>query len=469
MKLNHKFFLALFALSLFTVSCKKSLDEQKPQASLDAPTAFTNAASARAGLFGVYSALQSSTYWGLEYLIFADLAADNLTHTGTFPTFAQVANKQILPDNVNNVNIYNQIYDGINRANTLIAAVPGITDASLNKDATLAEARTLRAMMYFDLLRYWGGSPTGYNKAGGAGVVIKLTPTLGASDATPVARSTEAQVWTTILADLDFAIGVGTYANKITNRAGKDAAKALKARVQLYREQWAEAEALATEVINSSRYQLLSTANYENIWLQKNSAESIFELEFNSADQNSITFYYYTTTRGGRNEISASNSLRDAHEAGDIRRPVNYTADCPTCTPPYPAAKTRKYSRISTGDDNVMLIRLAEMYLIRAEARVRQAATGADASAISGLADLNVIRQRAGLTPFVSVSKDDILMAILKERRLELAHEGHRWFDLRRYNLISTLGVSQPFRALFPIPQREVLTSGGVIAQNDQY
>jgi starch-binding outer membrane protein, SusD/RagB family len=103
------------------------------------------------------------------------------------------------------------------------------------------------------------------------------------------------------------------------------------------------------------------------------------------------------------------------------------------------------------------------------EARARQAATGADVIAQSGLADLNVIRQRAGLTPLVSVVKDDILQAILKERRVELAHEGHRWFDLRRYDMISSLGVTQPFRALWPIPQREVLTSNNVVAQNDQY
>jgi hypothetical protein len=470
MKLNNKFLVALVALCLFAASCKKALEEQKPQASLDAPTAFANAASVRAGLFGIYSAAQGSTYWGLEYLIFADLAADNLTHVGTFPTFAQIANKQILPDNVNVANIYNQIYDGINRANTLIAAIPGVNDASLDKDATLAEARTLRAMMYFDLLRYWGGSPTGYNKANGAGVVLKLTPTLKANDAAATPRSAEAQVWAAILADLDYALGITSYPNRITNRAGKDAARALKARVQLYREQWADAEALATEVINSSRYQLVSTANYESIWLQKNSTESIFELEFNSADQNSIAFYYYTTGTGGRNEVSSSTSLRDAHETGDIRRAINYTTACTSCTPPYPAAKTRKYSRISTGDDNVILIRLAEIYLIRAEARARQAASGADIIAQNGVADLNIIRQRAGLTPFVSVSKDDIQMAILRERRVELAHEGHRWFDLRRYNMLSTtLGVTQPFRALWPIPQSEVLTSGGVIAQNDQY
>ncbi len=465
MKFTNKFIIAFFAVGIFATSCKKQLEDQKPQASLDANGAFTSAASVNAGLLGVYSGLQSASYYGLEYNLFADLGADNLAHVGTFPTFAQIANRQILTDNVNVTNGYNSIYSSINNVNTLLAAIPGVTDASLNKDAVQAELRVLRALMYFDLIRYFGGSPTGYNKAGGLGVSIKTTPTLVEGDATPLPRSTEAQVYTLILSDIDYALGIATYANKIVNRAGKDVANSLKARVQLYREQWLEAETLATTIISSTRYSLLSNANYGNIWLTKNSAESIFELDFNSADQNSIAFYYYTTGLGGRNEVSSTTALNTAHEVGDVRKGINFTV----AATGIPAAKTRKYSRISTGDDNVILFRLAELYLIRAEARVRQSTTGAEVVAQNGLADLNVVRVRAGLAPLISVVKQDILNAILAERRVELAHEGHRWFDLRRYNLISSLGVTQTFRALWPIPQREFLTSGGIIAQNPGY
>jgi len=457
--IKFKYLAVLFAAGTMFSSCKKELEAQKPQASLDAGQAFTNVASVRAGLFGVYNSLQSGNYYGLQYNAFAELGGGNLSHVGTFPTYAQVANNQILTDNVNITDMYNTIYTGINNANTIIAAIPSITDAALDKDATLAELRTLRALMYFDLIRYFGGSTNGYGQANGVGVSIKITPTLTESDATPIARSTEAQVYTQILADLDFAIAAPTFANKITNRAGKDVANAIKARLQLYRAQWAEAETLATTVIGSTRYSLLSTANYANIWLTKNSAESIFELDYNSADQNSIAFYYYTTATGGRNEISSSAALNAAHEANDVRKEINFTTTAPV-------SKTRKFTRIATGDDNVILFRLAELYLIRAEARVRQ---GSAQKIADGLADLNVVRVRAGLLPLVSVSQADILTAILAERRVELAHEGHRWFDLRRYNLISTLGITQTYRALYPIPQREVLTSGNIITQNTGY
>lgn len=466
MKFNNKYKSTLIILvtGLLLTSCEKSLKDQKPQASLDAQISpFNTAANVKSGINGVYSGFQSGNYYGLRYQVMADLGADNLTHVGTFPSFAQIANKAILTDNAEVENMYNDIYNNINNANTIIFAIPTITDPILDKDASLAELRTLRALMYFDLIRYWGGSVDGYGKAGGVGVSLKLTPTVLEKDAAPLPRSTEAEVYIQVLADLDFAIATPTFANKAAsggvNRIGKDYANALKARVQLYRGQYDNAEALATSVISSSRYSLVNTVDYGTMWSSKNSTESIFELEFNSADQNNLAFFYYTTGLGGRNEISSSVSLRNAHEANDVRKAINYSIISPT-------AKTRKVTRISTRDDNVILMRLAELYLIRAEARIRKATP----DITGGLADLNTIRQRAGLTAFVSLVSADILDAILAERRVELAHEGHRLFDLRRYNkTASFLGISEPYRNLFPIPQREVLTSGNIIVQNDKY
>lgn len=457
--INNKKLLVLLLAGVFLSSCKKELENQKPQASLDASTAFNTANNIRAGINAVYSGLQSDNYYGLRFQVMADLGADNIIHAGTFPSFAQIANKSILADNAEVVNMYNTIYNTINIANLVIASAPAVTDATLVNANVLAEVRTLRALMYFDLIRYWGGAPDGYAKANGVGVSLILTPTASLAEAAPKARSTEAEVYTAILADLDFAIGVPTFANKQSNvnKIGKDYANALKARVQLYRGQFGDAETSATSVINSSRYTMVT--NYGAMWTSKNSSESIFELEFNTADQSGAAFFYYTTTLGGRNEISSSTALRDAHEPNDTRKDINYSV-----VPPL--AKTRKVTRISTRDDNVILLRLAELYLIRSEARLRKATP----DLVGALADLNVVRNRAGLPNFVSTSSANILTAILAERRVELAHEGHRLFDLRRLNLTGpVLGISESFRNLWPIPQREVLTSGGVIIQNDKY
>lgn len=468
MKLRYKFIFTLVTLgALVNASCQKEVLDQSPQASLPAATAIKDAASVNAAILGIYSSMQSGNYYGLRYQAFADLYADNMSHTGTFPSFAQIVNKAILTDNTEGTNMWNSMYSGINRANLVIAAIPNITDGALNKDQRMAEARALRAMIYFDLIRYWGGSNTGFNKAGGVGVPLRLTPTLTEADAAPTARATEAAVLAQVVADLDYAIGVASFGNTNTNgRISKDAAKALKARVALYMGDYATAEALATDVIASGRYTLTPGATYKDIWANKNTKESLWEIQFEPTNSNSIAFFYYTTATGGRNEIATSSSLNNAHEAGDLRKSVNASTQGGSAT----NLKTLKYTRVSTGDDNVVLFRLSELYLIRAEARALKPSP----DLVGSLADINVIRARAGLANSTASTAADLLTAVMQERRIELAHEGHRFFDLKRNNLLATtlssnFSGNNAFRALWPIPQRETLNSGGVIAQNTGY
>jgi starch-binding outer membrane protein, SusD/RagB family len=457
-------FLALIMISVLLLSCNKTLN-QSPQDELDASIAYTTRQGIESGILGTYNALQSSSYYGLRYLIFADMSADNISHVGISPPFAEIYNNQILASNSGVDVMWRQLYDAINRSNTLIEAIPKINDPVFNKPAALAETQFLRALFYFDLLRYFGGSETGYNKPNGKGVPLWLTPTFTVANAQPKPRSTEAEVYSQILLDIDYAIA-NLPATSLNGRANKTVATALKARIQLYREQWDETETLATTVIAPftalPNGGLVNGIDYANIYLTKNiKPESIWELVFDTRSYNEIAYYYYPSALGGRSEFSASSSLKSAHEAGDLRLPINYTVGTTTI----PAKKTRKYSKINS-DDDVMLIRLAELYLIRAEARIRKAAPDLAGAA----ADINTIRNRAGLSNTTAVTASNLLLAVENERRVELAHEGHRWFDLRRYNKIgSTLGITEPFRALFPIPERDVQVSGGVIVQNPNY
>ncbi|HYH13645.1 MAG TPA: RagB/SusD family nutrient uptake outer membrane protein, partial [Flavisolibacter sp.] len=384
---------ALLIVSIAATSCKKLLD-QEPASSLDATTAFTNRQAVEAGVLGIYSALQSGNYYGLRYWALADLYADVLTHTGTFPSFAQYFNRQLLPDNTENTAMWSAIYDGINRANNIIAAVPNINDPAFNKEAALGEARFLRALMYFDLVRAWGGSVNGYNQSGGTGVPIFTDPTLTPEGAAPKAKSAEADVYQLINDDLDYAM-VNLPAARRTGRANIDVATALKARFELYRGNWEQAEVLATTVIDKFKSTtafggLVPGENYASLWTTQNlQQESLFELQFDQTDANSIAFFYYPTALGGRNEISSTTTLAAAHEPGDIRLPVNVSV-ATTTTPVIPANKTLKYSEVA-GTDNFIIIRLAELYLIRAEARAKQS------KLTEALEDVNLIRRRAGL------------------------------------------------------------------------
>ena len=447
----NKFLVLFFTVSIFS-ACEDNLVAELETA-LDASAGFTTKQDVDAALLGCYNSLQNGNYYGLRFWALPDVYTGTLTHTGTFPSFAQFANRQVLADNVEVSNIWNTVYIGINRANNVIVSATGVDDASFNTNNAIGEARFLRAFHYFNLLYLFGGTPNGFNQ-NGVGVPIFDQPTLSAEDAAPKARSSESEVWSLIIGDIDFAIANLNESNGI-GRANKNVARALKARMHLARREWAEAEALATEVIGSNKYSLLSGANYANVYLAKNSTETVWELQFDANNTNSIAFFYYPTANGGRNEITSSTALKNLHDPSDLRLPVNVTTGVP-------ANKTLKYTRVA-GEDNVQIIRLAEMYLIRAEAAAQQNKVDA------AITDLNVIRGRAGLAPFSSTDSKEIILQILQERVIEFAHEGLRWFDIRRNGDFASIGITEEFRALLPIPQREVDTAGGVISQNQGY
>lgn len=455
----------LIGVSLLSAtSCTKILDQQ-PGSALDASTAFTTRQGVAAGVAGIYNGLQGGTYYGLRYWALTDLYADVIRHTGTFPSFAQVANRNILSDNVEVTNMWNQIYSTINRANNVIAAIPGVTDPAFTNKAVLeGEARFARALAYFDLVRLWGGSLDGYGKSGGLGVPLFTDPTLTIENAQAKARATEQQVYEQVVTDLDFAIA-NLPATLRRGRPGVDAANGIKARLELYRGNNAEAEALATQVIDKYKDRTAFgglAPNYSELWLTQNQTpESIFELQYDATNTNSIAFFYFTGAYGGRNEITAATDLAAKHEAGDKRLPVNVTM----ASAQAPANKTLKYTR-PAGTDNFIILRLAELYLIRAEARAKQG------KLLDAKADVDVIRARAGLLPTTALTQDDLLMAIEQENLIEFAHEGHRFFDLRRNNREdAVLGLTgqNEFRARWPIPQREQQTSVNVIEQNPGY
>jgi len=203
------------------------------------------------------------------------------------------------------------------------------------------------------------------------------------------------------------------------------------------------------------------SATYDALWATQNTRpESIFELQYDINNTNAIAFYYFPTGLGGRNEIGSSTTL-NAQPATDLRKATNVRVLSGS-------NKTGKYSRIN-GTDNVIIIRLAEMYLISAEARVKKAAP----NLAGALTDLNVIRTRAGLAASTAATADDILKQLYEDRYYEFAHEGHAFFDYKRTNRLSTaltgFSGANAFRALFPTPQREIINSAGQITQVTGY
>lgn len=438
----------LLSLGLGVGACSKALDVE-PQNSISSDKGLATKEDAAAALLGCYDALQSTSYLGVGFPSDVDLVSNNIIHVGTFnTTYGLVAQNQISADNVEIANLWSSIYDAVNRTNYLLQESDKITDAAFAKATTQGEARTLRALHYINLLALWGGNTQGYGY-GGAGVPLRLTPTVAIGTQTqPIARSTEADVATAIRADLDFAI-VNLSTNTVS-RASKSAALALRARFELRMRNYADALKFAQQIPVPTNFASSALA-------ASTTPDAIWQLAFSSTDQNLYAFYWYPAT-AGRNEFDPSPALVAAHPSGDLRLPINNAAN----------GTTLKYTRTTTRDDPFNIVRYTEVALTIAEA----AAQTGDLS--TAIAQLNVIRKRAGLANTTATTAAVLVTDILLQRRLELAYEGHYWFDLRRTNTVqSALGsgsstspnaYDQNFRNLFPLPQRDINLANGVTA-----
>lgn len=435
------------AVLLGTFSCQ--VLDVEPQNSIPADEAFNNKAGIEKGIFGAYSSFQSLSYYGRTYGIFADLAADNLSHPvdATAVEYSQVDNNNILPENGSVANIWASIYDGINVANNVIEKVPAMDDMSGDeKNQALGELYFIRALNHFNLLVYFGGVP------------IKTTPTVGVQNL-DVPRNSVAQVYAQIIADFTFAAEHLQASSSLKIRATKYAAIGLLARVYLYKGDYTMAAQMASRVIDEGGYTLLD--NYGDIFAADGSGETIFEIDFNALDRNRIAEYNFPKSLNGRREVEPDQTLLDSYEIGDERFEASIEIDGSGL------AYAIKYNDLNTGAGNVIVLRLGEMYLIRAEAQAR---SQGDIDAIK--ADVNKIRIRANLPETSATTYEELLEAIAKEQRIEFAFEGHRWFDLVRTNqAIPVLpNVTNENQTLFPIPSEELQTNSNPgMVQNPGY
>lgn len=434
----------LIIIILLTVAACDVLDVQ-PQDAIPASEAFKNKNGIEKGILGAYSSFQNLSYYGRTFIVFADLASDNLEQPldGTAQDYRQVDNNSILPENTAIDGIWTSAFEGINIANNVIVKVPAISDMSdEEKNKALGELYFIRALNHFNLFNFFGEIP------------VKTSPTVG-TGGLDVPRDPASTVYQQIIDDLTFAEQHLTTSG-VKVRASKYAATALLARVYLYKGDYALAKAKATEVIDSENYNITAFADV----FSDGSAESIFEIDFTDLNRNRIAEYNFPKSLNGRREVAPSEDLVNAYEPGDAR----YTASLAFAgTLPYAI----KYDDLSIGADNVIVLRLADMYLIRAEAEAR---LNGSIDAIQD--DIDVIRTRADLSGTSASTHADLLRVIEKERRVEFAFEGHRWFDLVRTGraVDVLINVNSENQTRFPIPLEEIQTNKNPgMTQNNGY
>ena len=449
----HKQLIKAVLLSsvLIFSSCENSILNLEPEQSISNDEAIVNKKSAEAALVGAYDKLQSSSYYGSEFVASIYLSGGDVTWTGSLNYYRAFNDHTYQADNTTINTTWYAIYATLNAANQVIDKVTALqsddlTDSERNR--IVGEAYFIRALSLFDLGRTWGNVP----------IITKATVT--ANDFNGVKQSKQADVYKQVIADLEKALSL--LPEKIDrNRATKNTARALLARVYLYAENWTKAEEYASLLIADTNYKLV---DYPTFFQSKATSEGIFELLYTTADKNSHALYWLSSAEGGRHEWAPSENfvtlLNDANVGGT--RKALYKDQSTAKNPKFYVGLL--YWR-TTGDDPAYILRISEQYLIRAEARVKKASpdlTGA-------LADLNAVRLRAKVPASAANTTATLSLAIESERRVEFAFEPHYWYDLVRTKRAgAVLGVTDQNKWIFPIPYNDLAADGDLI-QNTGY
>jgi hypothetical protein len=451
---------------------------------------FQTDADVFAGLMGVYDALQgvndgtnsneATTNRGVQFEhLLTEHRTDNTRNGTTEGSKADFHRYLVNANNVESQDYYASMYEVIFRANNILNFID-IADAS-NQARYTAEAKFLRAYAYFKLVRLYSDVPL-------------VTEVVSPDDKeTPFTRTPEAEIYAQIIADLQEAIGVLDNSNVVT--ASKAAAQGILAKVYLTQDtpNYTGARQLCEAIVNSGNYSLES--DFNNVFYSGTdeeydasaNSEVIFAIQYISGNQLesqgfSAEFTSPASNRTGSEDgqnILEDNLIADFASAGGDRTAISYAtfgisnevtkflpegSDITAVPPTYGAGR-------DAGNDYIAL-RYADVLLMHVEAIMAGGASTSDAAA---LASFQAVRDRAGLTAAVSaITQDDLLL----ERRVELAFENQRWFDLLRFGVAETvlsaysaeLGYAfDARRLLLPIPASEINLSGGLLTQNPGY
>ncbi len=409
-------FAAVLALPL--TACEDLL-ETEPRTALSPEVALANVSGTEAILVSVYNRLLAQGAYGNSLFIIPDIMGDvfvqrpgasrgnapyNMTPGGTLGYYP---------------------YASVNEANYIIDGIGTLDAPQATKDRLLGSAYFLRALNYFNAVRSYGYEPNKAVSGWDRGVIMRDKPTKGLTDADFRARGTVTEAYQLIESDLQQAATL-LAGNTNVYYASPAAANGLLARVYLYWERWPDAEARATAAIGATSARLVTTAAaYEAAWSTTPNPESVFELNVSanteSVGVNESMASWVTPRQWG--DFGINPQLVALFPAGDIRLSLLKTGTVSGIQLQYLDKWNAHKGNFA---QNLPVMRVAELYLIRAEARAAQN------NVAGGLADLNAIRSARGVPAVTAASSAALIDAIMLERRLELAYEGHRFYDQKR-------------------------------------
>jgi starch-binding outer membrane protein, SusD/RagB family len=462
---------------MFSVtSCGEEFLNLQPQQNVSDDVFLQNMDDFRTAILGSYDQMQSATWYGRYFLLVPDVMGMDVKQNASANRAKEWAEYNGSETDFIPNDIWRELYQGISIANRIINAdFTPTAEAQVEFDNIIGQALAMRAIGHFDLVRIFGQHYTFTADASHLGVPIVLDFDI---ESRPE-RNTVAQVYDQVISDLTAAIGLMTIDGPNAGYLSKEGAQAYLSRVYLYKEDWDMAESLATAVINSGKYSLVSNADYPTQFLDGNSSEAIFEMIYSQVDglgSNHLGGMYKVI---GYGDYLPSDDFFALMDPSDIRGDTTtmFSNDESNLGGIYGTFRVNKYPSTGSdnGTDNLPIIRLSEVYLNRAEARAQQG--GKD---VGAAADANMLRSlRAPAATPVGGTGQALIDDILIERRIELAFEGHQIFDLTRYkrgvvrvNCTAPPGACNiPYpneRFILPMPEDETNTNENIV-QNPGY
>jgi len=469
-------------------SCDDFLDQPQPQQSLPSSTAFGSERDIRTGLIGAYNAAQTSDLMACNASMMPTIWSSDGIWAGSFPSYQDIYNFQTTPDNGEVLGMWDDGYETINAANLVNEALDVVEDPALTPelvDQYRGEALFLRAMAHFELIRYFA-LPYNANSASDPGIPVVTEAVATSGDVTFPERNTVEEVYNQVIAD--FQQAAASLPDFVDDgRANRFAALAYLAEIYFQQGNYAQAADAAAQVL-AGPFGLNEAINA--FYLGEGTAEEIFVI-INTAQDNpgvngSLAAFHNINGRGGDVLVDpdlVENGfdliLTDAQRAA-IEAAGDSVLDTRSTLYSNEFTNIEKYIDPGNNSDNAPIFRLPKIMLIRAESIVRE--SGAVEQEAIDL--LNQIRQRALIVTDASgapvdnsvvaytagdfASADDLIDAIILERRVELAFEGTRFHDLMR---LREPVRGQPWNSdllRFPIPQAE-LDANPNLSQNPGY
>lgn len=449
----------LFLLLFLPIGCESFVDVDEPKGQLPQSAIFEDEQTATAAVTTLYSRLRddvllTGNLYGLNALM--GFYSDELDYYATpGQPVATFYNHNIIASNDIIKTIWNGTHSLIYMSNSALEGLEASKNLSVaTKKQLKGEALFVRSLCYFYLVELFGNVP--------------YIQTTDYTTNQHIKRVSSEQVYINLIQDLIESKTLLTidYPSGERIRANKFAVSALLARAYLYTGHWEDAQRESSSVINAPMYEL--EANLANEFL-KESSSAILQLKPKNAGQNTLEAVTFSFITGPPPLMALNYGLEQAFEANDLRRQkwiLKISNGNQFWYAPY---KYKKSTNTGTSQEYSIVLRLAEQYLIRAEAR-------AHLGDLNGAReDLNKIRHHAGLFNTPAVSTTEILQSILHERRVELFSEyGHRWFDLKRFgqteDALSSIKPNwKPTDVLLPIPETELLMNPNLAPQNLGY